>query len=225
MASLLDKTNQILDEKNSKLLPENIKENVTILGVTGTLENGIDTSDADAIAENIEEGKTAYVKGQKITGTANTWDTNNRRIFIEQDGITVVKPRPFLGGTGRLQFGAPISVISKTGSNTVLLRGENKAEISCADTDVANVIGLTPEKLVKGNTVLGIEGTAETGTEINNQNKEITTNGTYTADEGYTGLGAVTVNVPQEGGSGDVKLFETIDKMNNDQTPRLLISS
>ena len=38
----------------------------------------------------------------------------------------------------------------------------------------------------------------ETGPQINNQDKEITENGTYTADEGYTGLGTVTVNVPQE---------------------------
>lgn len=38
------------------------------------------------------------------------------------------------------------------------------------------------------------------GTEINNQDKTITKNGSYTADEGYTGLGTVTVNVPSEGG-------------------------
>lgn len=34
-----------------------------------------------------------------------------------------------------------------------------------------------------------------TGTPINNQNKTITQNGTYTADDGYTGLGTVSVNV------------------------------
>lgn len=39
------------------------------------------------------------------------------------------------------------------------------------------------------------------GEEINNQDKTITSNGTYTADEGYTGLGKVTVNVPQESGT------------------------
>lgn len=34
------------------------------------------------------------------------------------------------------------------------------------------------------------------GEPINNQDKTITANGSYTADEGYTGLGTVTVNVP-----------------------------
>lgn len=35
--------------------------------------------------------------------------------------------------------------------------------ISATNSDVANTIGLTADKLVKGNTVLGIEGTVETG--------------------------------------------------------------
>jgi len=35
--------------------------------------------------------------------------------------------------------------------------------------------------------------------DINNQDKTITENGTYTADEGYTGLGEVLVNVPSSG--------------------------
>ena len=34
------------------------------------------------------------------------------------------------------------------------------------------------------------------GETINNQNKTVTENGTYTADEGYTGLGEIVVNVP-----------------------------
>lgn len=36
-------------------------------------------------------------------------------------------------------------------------------------------------------------------TSINNQDKTVTENGQYTADEGYTGLGTVTVQVPQDG--------------------------
>ena len=49
----------------------------------------------------------------------------------------------------------------------------------------------------------------ETGTKINNQDKTITANGSYTADEGYTGLGTVTVNVSSETPVGDfIKVTE-----------------
>jgi len=51
------------------------------------------------------------------------------------------------------------------------------------------------------------------------QNKTVTENGSYTADQNYDGLGTVIVNVPQEGGSGDVKLFETEQAMQADPNP------
>ena len=43
------------------------------------------------------------------------------------------------------------------------------------------------------------------GADINNQDKTITENGEYTADDGFTGLGKVTVNVPTGGDCAGVK--------------------
>ena len=54
------------------LLPGNIKAGVNILGVTGTMSSGIDTSDATAAAGDILSGKTAYVNGTKVTGNIAT---------------------------------------------------------------------------------------------------------------------------------------------------------
>ena len=56
------------NSSSSNLLPEYIKEGITLGGVTGTLID-LDTSDATATAEDIVWGKTAYVNGEKITGT------------------------------------------------------------------------------------------------------------------------------------------------------------
>ena len=66
---LQDNLNAILQDKNTNLKPENLKEGVTCLGVEGTMDSGIDTSDATATANDIINPKTAYVNGEKIIGS------------------------------------------------------------------------------------------------------------------------------------------------------------
>ena len=83
-------TAQIVD---SNLVPENIAENVTILGITGTHMGGTDTSDATAISGDILLGKTAYVGGEKVEGSietyANEYEEGTGAIFIP-DNIKLV---------------------------------------------------------------------------------------------------------------------------------------
>ena len=67
---LLVDLDNIIEKKDTTLIPENIKKDVTILGVTGTLDGGTDTSDATALVNEILEGKTAYLgDSQKHIGT------------------------------------------------------------------------------------------------------------------------------------------------------------
>ena len=56
------------ENTNSELLAKYIQKGVTLGGITGTLE-ALDTSDATATPEDLFDGNTAYVDGERITGT------------------------------------------------------------------------------------------------------------------------------------------------------------
>lgn len=60
----------IYEDKQNNLLPENIREDITILGVTGIIKEGtLDTSDATATTNDIMKNKIAYVDGNRLVGT------------------------------------------------------------------------------------------------------------------------------------------------------------
>ena len=136
--------NNIYNEKLEKIIPENIKKDVTILGVTGTMEVGIDTSDADATVENIEINKTAYINGQKITGTLPLFP--NSRTFTVDGGITNDTEN------GKL-------TISTINTLKQILDSNLNMEFSTSYSNVAEAIGLTPDKIKSGETILGVTGT------------------------------------------------------------------
>jgi len=71
------KVNISITEKE-KIIDANIKSGVTILGVNGSF-----TSDANATESDILSGKTAYVNGNKVTGTMTAAN-------VSQDSTTKV---------------------------------------------------------------------------------------------------------------------------------------
>ena len=74
--------------KDANLVPDKILEGEVVYGIEGTGKSGIDTSDATATAEDIVEGKTAYVNGEKITGALKITSIGGYTPleYIESDG-------------------------------------------------------------------------------------------------------------------------------------------
>lgn len=122
----------------------------------GTLQPGLDTSDADATAEDIRFGKYAYVDGQKIMGIVGS-ATGIHDLVVSEDNLE-------LSDTGQSEEDQDLYLVAKGKSNpSVPLIVEKNSDIglSIKKDILASKIGLVPEKIVSGSTILGIEGTAE----------------------------------------------------------------
>lgn len=141
----------ILQDKNTNLLPENLKAGITCLGVEGTMSTGIDTSDADALAGDIREGKTAYVNGEKVTGTIKV--LNDYGLDSEAETITSMAGFP-IGSETNLWFNG---YTANMGANR--LYKAISPRIYAPYSQVAEAIGLTADKIKAGETILGITGT------------------------------------------------------------------
>ncbi len=82
---------------NSTLIAKYIQKGITLGGITGTLET-LDTYDATATPEDISWGKTAYVKGVKITGTKRetvTGDETTNTTIHDEYGNAIIIPAGF----------------------------------------------------------------------------------------------------------------------------------
>ncbi len=108
----------------------------TILGITGN-NNNMDTSGADAGAGDVLAGKKAGVKGSLITGT-----------LADKTGTADYNAEASMDATNkRIKLKVPTTGKYSVGNY-----------LYAAYATIANLIGLTAAKLVKGNTILGITG-------------------------------------------------------------------
>lgn len=158
MGSLSDKLEYLLDTKEQlkqALIDKNvdIDENTTFRNFaikTTDNTNLVDTSDANATASDIADGKTAYVNGQKITGNVKDLNQNVPYSGLFQD--TTVQ---------YVKIGNSLKVRTRTNRNILVREWTPRLEIGVSGSSVVQEIGLSADKLKKDEVVLGITGTYE----------------------------------------------------------------
>ena len=107
MSQLQDNLNEILRQKNLYLLPENIRKDLTILGVTGTFEGG--SSEGIKLFNTIEEmnsstgnvdGDLAIVYNESINNYQGIFKYDVNTWVVADTGLTanareVINPKVF----------------------------------------------------------------------------------------------------------------------------------
>lgn len=159
--------NGVTSAIDNNIQAANIKKDITILGVTGTLEEGTDTSDADAVASELIKNKTAYVNGQKVTGEMPHISNDNignpaihKDIGSADEVVDWYDNGTYFGikfdnlfedfDPGRIPVDTTIVGVDKDVRTQLMIRS----------SVLAGGMNLSADKIVQGNTIIGIQGTA-----------------------------------------------------------------
>ena len=163
--------NSINNKTGSSLTSNSTVDEMTVaINSIKTLEQA--TADANATASNILVDKTAYVNGAKVTGIMPNNGTSTNKLTLNG---SLTLPKGYYDSIKVKQ-----SVTTKGSTTDAISHGHNGdyiytripqgayftnastgyPEIKSNFSDIANTVGLTANKLVAGNTIGGIAGTA-----------------------------------------------------------------
>lgn len=167
--------NPVTSSIDQNIVAGNIKDGVTILGVTGDY-SGTDTSDADATALDIYQGKTAYVNGQKITGAVRNYQIGNGPDlfdfgydYINNQELTLSQ----VAGNMRYENGLDAITIQTAAvgiGNRFAFYNDNKLKTKVRADAVRSKFGITADNIKSGVSILGVSGTLSEMTQSEYEN-------------------------------------------------------
>ena len=185
-------TNSQRITQNNELLQQHNLDLTDILQQINDLPPALDTSDATATADDINLNKTAYVNGQKITGTLPLFP-NTRTFTVDNAGVNDDTENSQLTFT-------TINTLKQTLDSNLTM------QFSANYTDVCNTISLTSDKLLVGNTILGVEGTATQG--VDTSDADATADDMARGKTAYVNGEKITGNVYRHQTGASWGLFE-----------------
>lgn len=186
-----------------------LKEGNVVLGINGTVQEGIDTSDATATEDDILFGKTAYIDGAEVTGKIPTYDYYTDTSAVQINHIE--------DDTVNHKLDMMVNIDSCSYENGVFVGPEEDMPTSIAYAQLVPEIGLTADKIVAGETILGVEGTAEG---IDTSDATATENDIVAGKSAYIDGELVygNIEVPKSTGYGNAYLDSVIAKKGGGDT-------
>lgn len=176
VSQLQSKAVTITSNGNISVLPDTGYNGMAQVDLTVNVPAGTDTSDATATANDILKDKTAYVNGEKITGTVKDLKGSGISLPIQiyDDG--------YLPNT--------IDIYQRFSLGYAMINNDTSFQGQISYSSLASLLNVTADKIKKGETILGITGTYEGNLPSINAGeyeyvKTFTMNDNYKSTDGY----------------------------------------